>query len=1449
MRETTLLQRVLKLFVISALTILFLACPAEPEDEIQIEEQHNKATVFFSVTNSSERTVLPQVSLEDVAFYELLGGKSGEAETVLVESFTETGTSVSLDPGTWNFTLNAYNSSDEHILQGKVHDKQIDLTETNQVSFSLSVVKSGTGSIQITLNFPETAEISKISVNGDVTSENFTSISNESFIYAKNGVTVGDYFINFELYHGNMLQNVVSELVVVRKNLTSSKTITLVGEDLKPVLTGSVSITGIVVVGETLAADTGALNGTGAITYQWKRGTTNIGTNTNTYIVQTADVGETITVTVTRDGYVGDVTSSPTAAVPAPTYVTLSNVTADGSSTQTTTVLTLNFSQAIANLTAYDITLTHSVSGQSFVKGVPTASGSSYTLPISGFTSGGTLSVAVAKPGYSVSGSPKTEIPIYCFSPPLTGNVGIDGTLKTGQTLTANTTYLGGNGTITYEWRRGTTVVGTNSSTYTVVAADVSSTNFTLRVTRAGYSGHIDSLSMLTGSVSITGTVQVGQTLTASTSLGGSSGDIFYQWKRGGTAISGAVSSTYALVAADADYTITVTVTRFGYSGYVTSSATATITLPVVPGSISITGTAQVGQTLTADTTSLGGGSGTISYQWKRGGTAISGATSSTYTLVAADVGYTITVTVTRPGYSGITSSQTATVTLPPLTGSVSITGTVQVGQTLTANTTSLGGSGGTISYQWNRSGSTTSIGTNSTYTVQKADEGSTISVTVTRSGYSGSVTSASTVTVPTTWNWNTSTPPVNVVNGDNVLIASGASGTLVIPENATITISSSGTDWVDNGSRAITLNISTNAKVIWNAKYESSASTVLTLTATSTGTLDVASGNIHAYSNGKAISTTSSTTIIVSGGTVSGWPNYDAVISSTSASGTVTVSGGFVIARGNYSGRQAINVAGTLNITGGLVIAELANATGSSGNGVVSKTPNSITNGTIIGYTLGAYTSGSTTGLSFLPTTGANVSWGLRDAWETGINYRGNFFPVSGVSVGNRIVWNSDRVPSSSSIASGSTITIAAGASGTLTIPANATVTMVSQGTDVVDNGSRQIGLSIGSGAKITWNANYSSSINNTAVLVSDTGTLDVASGSIRNNPEYNGNSTIGSGYNSTIIVSGGAVHGWPAISTSGTSSKVTVSGGTVSTTNGTAISSTGTSSIVAISGGIVSATTGTAINANANGILNITGGLVIAQKSAVFTDNGVSGVISRNNYNALSGNGTIVGYTAGSYNTGSKTGIVCEPSGAAVTWGISNGQSALNAPGGVVFTPVPGVAVGGSGAIFSEDFEGTNSFTIVNGSQTNKWYVGTATKYGGSKSAYISNNSGTSNAYTNNSASVVHMYRDVTFPSSASPYTLSFYWKLQGESATNDYDYLRVFLIETSVSPTAGSQLSSTSLGTYRASNNVWQSDSISIPATNSGTTKRLVFTWVNDGSEGTSPPVAVDNIVLTK
>jgi hypothetical protein len=165
----------------------------------------------------------------------------------------------------------------------------------------------------------------------------------------------------------------------------------------------------------------------------------------------------------------------------------------------------------------------------------------------------------------------------------------------------------------------------------------------------------------------------------------------------------------------------------------------------------------------------------------------------------------------------------------------------------------------------------------------------------------------------------------------------------------------------------------------------------------------------------------------------------------------------------------------------------------------------------------------------------------------------------------------------------------------------------------------------------------------------------------------------------------------------------------------------------------------------------------------------------------------------------------------------------------------------------VLNEDFDGdvSNWYTNYLGSQTNEWWIGTSTVYSGSRSAYISYNNGSTCDYDYTSESTVHLWKNVNLPSSTSSnYLLTFYWKCNGESI---YDYMEVFLVDTTVTPTAGTELRNnyTPLGTYNGST-TWQQAAILLPA--SATTKRLVFSWHNDNSVYGYPPAAIDNIVIT-
>jgi uncharacterized delta-60 repeat protein len=82
-------------------------------------------------------------------------------------------------------------------------------------------------------------------------------------------------------------------------------------------------------------------------------------------------------------------------------------------------------------------------------------------------------------------------------------------------------------------------------------------------------------------------------------------------------------------------------------------------------GSVTITGTARQGQSLTAANTLADvDGLGTISYQWKADGTAISGATAAIYTLTQEQVGKVITVTASYTDWQGTAEAVSSVATV-----------------------------------------------------------------------------------------------------------------------------------------------------------------------------------------------------------------------------------------------------------------------------------------------------------------------------------------------------------------------------------------------------------------------------------------------------------------------------------------------------------------------------------------------------------------------------------------------------------------------------------------------------------------------------------------------------------------------------------------------------------------------------------------------------------------
>ena len=192
--------------------------------------------------------------------------------------------------------------------------------------------------------------------------------------------------------------------------------------------------------------------------------------------------------------------------------------------------------------------------------------------------------------------------------------------------------------------------------------------------------------------------------------------------------IAGETASTYTLSDDDVGKAISVRATftdNAGNEESLTSGATAEVTAkPNTPamGAPTIDGTAQVGETLTALTNGITDADGltnvTFSYQWLADDSDIGGETASTYALSDADVGKAISVRATFTDNAGneesLTSEATAEVTArpnSPATGAPAISGTVQAGETLTADTSGITDANGltnvSYSYQWIRNDGT----------------------------------------------------------------------------------------------------------------------------------------------------------------------------------------------------------------------------------------------------------------------------------------------------------------------------------------------------------------------------------------------------------------------------------------------------------------------------------------------------------------------------------------------------------------------------------------------------------------------------------------------------------------------------------------------------------------------------------------------------------------------
>jgi hypothetical protein len=260
-------------------------------------------------------------------------------------------------------------------------------------------------------------------------------------------------------------------------------------------------ITGSTVQGGVLTATTGTWSGSPTYAYQWKRGGTNVGTNANTYTSVAGDVGSTITVVVTATNAFGNASATSAAVGP---------ITSAAVAPANTVLPVISGSTTVGNaLTATSGTWTGSPTptyAYQWKRGATNVGTNVNTYTTVSGDIGSTITVVVTATN-SAGNASATSLPTAAIT---AGNVApsnsvapvISGSTVTGSVLTAtNGTWAGSpTPTFSYQWKRGSTNVGTNVNTYTTVVAD-ETFNITCVVTGTNVAGSANATSNAVGPI------------------------------------------------------------------------------------------------------------------------------------------------------------------------------------------------------------------------------------------------------------------------------------------------------------------------------------------------------------------------------------------------------------------------------------------------------------------------------------------------------------------------------------------------------------------------------------------------------------------------------------------------------------------------------------------------------------------------------------------------------------------------------------------------------------------------------------------------------------------------------------------------------------------------------------------------------------------------------------
>ncbi|MDR3170271.1 MAG: hypothetical protein LBU17_01440 [Treponema sp.] len=165
------------------LVALLSTCEMPPEPEADKPVGEGNVRVSIQVDQGypvAERSVFPQVTLNDIDHYALWGAPVGSVETELLPSFTTQGnSSVVLTEGVWDFTVKGYKADGALILQGELRDQTIS-PPSRSLSFSVAPLREDTGSISVTITLPVNSGITTVLVFKDGVDQQSPDLTVES---------------------------------------------------------------------------------------------------------------------------------------------------------------------------------------------------------------------------------------------------------------------------------------------------------------------------------------------------------------------------------------------------------------------------------------------------------------------------------------------------------------------------------------------------------------------------------------------------------------------------------------------------------------------------------------------------------------------------------------------------------------------------------------------------------------------------------------------------------------------------------------------------------------------------------------------------------------------------------------------------------------------------------------------------------------------------------------------------------------------------------------------------------------------------------------------------------------------------------------------------------------------------------------------------------------------